>query len=208
MLDLGGANAEGESTECAVGGGVGVAADDRHAWLGDAQLRADDVDDALIDVTERVQSDAEVLRILTQCLDLLPRGRVGDRLEDVERRGVVILSRQCQIRTAHLTPSKPEALKCLRARDLVHEMQIDVEQVRFTFCCTYDVRVPDFLAQGFPHSHTFQSRHVLRTMPTLPARETCSPPFETISLSIWTKLVAWECSTKQPPYFPHSNDSR
>ena len=40
VLDLGGADAEGQRAEGAVGGGVAVAADDRHPRLGHAQLRA------------------------------------------------------------------------------------------------------------------------------------------------------------------------
>ncbi len=48
VLDLGGADAEGQRAEGAVGGGVRVAAHDRHARLGQAQLRADHVHDALI----------------------------------------------------------------------------------------------------------------------------------------------------------------
>ena len=47
VLDLGGADPEGQRAEGAVGRGVAVAADDRHPRLGDAQLRADHVDDPL-----------------------------------------------------------------------------------------------------------------------------------------------------------------
>ena len=43
--------------------GVRVAADDRHARLGQPELRADDVHDALLDVAERVQADAELLGV-------------------------------------------------------------------------------------------------------------------------------------------------
>ena len=39
VLDLAGADAEGERPEGAVGGGVGVAADDGHARLGEARAR-------------------------------------------------------------------------------------------------------------------------------------------------------------------------
>jgi hypothetical protein len=42
---------------------MGVAADDRHARLSDAQLRADDVHDALIAVTQRVNAQAEFLAL-------------------------------------------------------------------------------------------------------------------------------------------------
>ena len=54
VLDLGGADAEGERAEGAVGRGVAVAADDGHARLGQAQLGPDDVDDALVGVAHRV----------------------------------------------------------------------------------------------------------------------------------------------------------
>ncbi len=47
VLDLAGADAEGQRAERAVRRGVAVAADDGHARLGQPQLRADDVDDAL-----------------------------------------------------------------------------------------------------------------------------------------------------------------
>ena len=47
VLDLARADAERERAEGAVGGGVRVAADDRHAGLGDAELGADHVHDAL-----------------------------------------------------------------------------------------------------------------------------------------------------------------
>ena len=48
VLDLAGADAERQRAEGAMRRGVRVAADDRHARLGQAELRADDVDDALV----------------------------------------------------------------------------------------------------------------------------------------------------------------
>ena len=48
VLDLARADAEGQGAEGAVGGGVAVAADDRHARLGEPLLGADDVHDALV----------------------------------------------------------------------------------------------------------------------------------------------------------------
>ena len=62
VLDLAGADAERERAERAVGRGVRVAADDRHARLGDAQLRADHVDDALARGADRVDRHAELAR--------------------------------------------------------------------------------------------------------------------------------------------------
>ena len=87
VLDLGGADAEGDRAERAVGGGVRVAADHRHAGLGQAELRADDVHDALVEIAEAVDPDAELLGVAAQGVDLGPRHRVGDRLVDVRASG-------------------------------------------------------------------------------------------------------------------------
>src|SRR3546814_2749217 len=73
VLDLGGADAEGERAERTVRRGVAVAADDRHAGLGQPLLRPDDVDDALTDVVYREVRDAELLHVLFERLDLNPR---------------------------------------------------------------------------------------------------------------------------------------
>ena len=60
VLDLAGADAEGQRPERPVRGRVAVAADDRHARLGQAQLRPDHVDDALVLVVQVVEADAEL----------------------------------------------------------------------------------------------------------------------------------------------------
>ena len=54
VLHLAGADAEGDGAERPVGGGVGVAAHDRHARLGESLLRTDHVHDALSGVTHRI----------------------------------------------------------------------------------------------------------------------------------------------------------
>ena len=68
VLDLAGADAEGQRAEGAVRGGVAVAADDRHARLGDAELGPDDVDDALVLGAQRVDRDAELLAVALERL--------------------------------------------------------------------------------------------------------------------------------------------
>src|SRR3546814_14047118 len=69
---------EGGRAERTVRRGVAVAADDRHAGLGQPLLRPDDVDDALTDVVYREVRDAELLHVLFERLDLNPRFRVLD----------------------------------------------------------------------------------------------------------------------------------
>ena len=93
-----------------------VAADDRHAGLGQAELRADDVHDALLDVAERVQPDAELLGVAAQRLDLGAADRVGDRLVPVERRDVVVLGGEGEVGAAYRAAGEAQAVEGLRAR--------------------------------------------------------------------------------------------
>ena len=134
VLDLAGADAERERAERAVRGGVRVAADDRHARLGDPELRADDVDDALLGVAHRVDAHAELGAVLAQRLDLGAADLVLDRTRSEQRqrvvgRGVVVLGGQREIGTVHRAAGQPKAVERLRARHLVHEVHVDVQQV-------------------------------------------------------------------------------
>ena len=63
MPHLAGADAESQRAEGAVGAGVAVAADDSPAWLGQAQLRTDDVYDALTIAAESIEGDPELLAV-------------------------------------------------------------------------------------------------------------------------------------------------
>ena len=112
VLDLAGADAEGQRAERAVGGGVAVAAHDRHARLGEALLGADDVDDALVRVAHRVEGDAELGAVGGQHLHLLGRDGVGDRLVDARWSGTLwsmvatVRSGRRTVRPASRSPSK------------------------------------------------------------------------------------------------------
>ena len=114
MLDLGGADAERQGTEGSVRRGVGVAADDRHAGLREPELRADDVDDALVEVAERMQAYAELRGVATQRLDLGPADGVLDRLVPVERRDVVVLGGDREVGTSYGAPGQPQTVEGLR----------------------------------------------------------------------------------------------
>ena len=69
----------GERAERAVRRGVAVAADDRHAGLRHAELRADHVHDPLTPAAGREERHAELLAVRAQRLELSARERVGDR---------------------------------------------------------------------------------------------------------------------------------
>ena len=151
VLDLARTDAECKRTECPVRGCVRVAADDRHAGLGKAKLRSDDVHDTLFDVAERVQGNTELGTVRAQRLELRPRDRVGNRLVDVCGRNVVILRGEREIGAPHRSTGIAQAVEGLCARHLMDEVQIDVQQVRLAVGTANDVRIPDLLRQCASH---------------------------------------------------------
>ena len=66
VLNFAGADAESQGSKRAVGAGVRIAADNGHAGLGDAELGADNMNDALLAGVHVVEFDAEVGAILAQ----------------------------------------------------------------------------------------------------------------------------------------------
>ena len=130
MLDLGRADAMRERAEGAVGRGVAVAADDRGSGQREALLRPDDVHDALPRIELVVIFDAEFARILGQLLDLLAALRILDAAAAVGGLDVVVDDRQRLLWRAHLPPGQPQALEGLRARDLVNEVPVDIDEAQ------------------------------------------------------------------------------
>ena len=109
------------------------------------------VDDALLDVAEGVQAHPELLGVATQRLDLGAGDGVGDRLVPVDRGNVVVLGGEREVRTPHGAAGEPQPVERLRRGDLVDQVEIDVEEVRFAFGGPDDVLVPDLLGQGLAH---------------------------------------------------------
>ena len=155
VLDLARANSEGERTEGAVGRGVRVAADHGHAGLGETELRAHHVDDALVLAAQGEERHAELRAVRAQGLDLSARDRIGDGLVDVDRGDVVVLGRQGEIGAAYDASGRPQGVECLGARDLVDEVEVDIEEIRLALGAAHDVRVPDLLCQRLAHVHSF-----------------------------------------------------
>ena len=48
---------------------------------------------------------------------------------------------------AHLAPAQPEPVERLRAGDLVHQVQVDVEQIGLALGMVHEVAVPDLLGE-------------------------------------------------------------
>ena len=70
VFHFAGADAESQRAERAVRGGVAIAADDGVAGLRDAQLGADDMNDALICAVHVEQVDAEFFAVLLERVEL------------------------------------------------------------------------------------------------------------------------------------------
>ena len=149
MLDLAGADAEGECPEGAVGGRMAVAADDRHARLGQAKLGADDVHDALVDVAHREKLDAELGAVATEGLHLGLAHRVRDGTRS--GRNVVIFSGQGQVGAANRAAGQSQAVERLGAGHLVKQVQVDVQKVGLALSPTHDMCVPNLLGQRACH---------------------------------------------------------
>ena len=157
VLDLAGADPEGQGAERAVGAGVAVAADDRRAGERQAELGPDHVDDPLMAAVDVVERDAELAAVGPQRLDLPARERVAD-VELVLGRHVVVDRRERQVGPAHAPAGQPQAVERLRARHLVDQVTVDVEQRRLAGG-GHHVAVPDLLEQSLWHALlTFVSR--------------------------------------------------
>ena len=116
MLDLAGADPEGQRSEGANGVDVWESPHTTvMSRLREAQLRADGVNDALIGVAQGMQAHAELGAVRTQCLDLSAAGDIGDGQVDVERGGVVVLGGQSQVRAANSTARQTQPLEGLGA---------------------------------------------------------------------------------------------
>ena len=148
MLDLGGADADGQRPEGAVGSGVAVTADDGHAGLGEALLGADDVDDALADIVHGEKLDAEVAAVLFQGLDLEPRFGVRDAGGAVAGGHVVVGHRECRPGPPHRSSGEPQPGEGLGAGDLVDQVPVDIDQGGAIVLLVDQVAVPDLVVEG------------------------------------------------------------
>ena len=150
MLDLGGADAKSEGAHRPVRRGMAVAANDRHAWLREALLRSDDVDDALVDAVDREVRDPEFPDVALEHVDLQLRlviGDTGDTGRPVSGRNVVVGDRHRRVGPANLAAGELEPFEGLRRRDLVDQVKIDVDQVGAFALRGDDVAFPDLVEQ-------------------------------------------------------------
>ncbi len=118
--------------------------------------------DALIDVTERMDANAEFFGVLAQRVDLRAAGQIGDWLVDVPGWGVVVFGGDGEVWAANLAAGHAQTVECLWTGYLVNQVQVDVEQVwRTIFALGDQVVIPDFFSQCkwlIAHADTSTSR--------------------------------------------------
>ncbi len=149
MLDLGGADAVGQRAESAMGGGVAVAADNRHARQGKALLRPDDVDNALALVMLGIIFNAEFAGVLGQRLDLDAAFLVLDAVDPVFRgRHIVVHHGEGLFRGAHLAAGHAKAFKGLGAGHFMDQMAVDIKERGTVLIDGNHVVIPDLVIQG------------------------------------------------------------
>ncbi len=153
VLDLGGADAEGERTQGAMRRGMAVAANDRHARLREPLFRADDVDDALVDAIDREIGDAKIADILLERVDLQLGFRLVDAGLTIARRDVVVAHGHRRVGPAHLAAGEAQPLESLRRRHFMDQVQIDIDEVRALALWGDDMTVPDLVEQGTRLGH-------------------------------------------------------
>ena len=146
MGDLGGADAEGERAECAMGGGVAVAADHGQARQGQPLLGPDDMDDALAGVVEAEQPELMALRIVAQLHDHALDGGIDAIEIALAGRDVMILDAEGQVRPRQLGAARLQLVEGVE-RAFMQEMPVDPEQALPVLALHDDMRVPDLVEQ-------------------------------------------------------------
>ena len=160
VLDLRSPDAERQCPEGTMGRGVAVAADDRHAWLGEALLGPDHVHDPLVLVSHGVTGHAELRAVRVEGFELPARDRVLHAAARSRGGHVVVGSRDREGRSPYASACQPQPFECLRRGHLVDEVQVDVEQVGLSGAVAGadDVAAPDLFGERLRHGSSVADR--------------------------------------------------
>ena len=143
-----------QRAKSAVGGGVAVAADDRHARQGKTLFRPDDVDDALALVAFGIIFDTEILGVLRKRFHLNAAFLILDAFQPVSGgRDIVIDHGERAGRRMHRAAGDAQAFEGLRTRHLMDQVTVDIEKTGSVRVTIDDVVVPDFIIQSAGCAH-------------------------------------------------------
>ena len=180
LLQVGRADAERVSTQCAMRGGMRVAAGHGQPRQCKAGLRADHMHDALIGVAHAKGAYAIVGAIGIKQANHLARVGVvhrGNALLTIARGHVVIAGGQMLARLAHLAALLGQRAECMK-RAIVQQVAVDIDQRLRAFIDHYMLR-PDFLehrGHGLPLQISVKSH-------------TTSPGLQPVLYRVWPHRV-------------------
>ncbi len=158
VAHLGGADAEGERAEGAVGRGVRVPAGHGHARVHHAELRSDDVDDALAAGIVVEEGDTELGGVALQGRHHLLGLGVGVGPHASVGRDDVIHGGHGALGVEQAQPALAQHVARLRRRHLVHEVQTDEQLVLSGGQPGDDVRVPYLVVERvFCHDNSCEA---------------------------------------------------
>jgi hypothetical protein len=103
------------------------------------------MNDALFGRVNVEKLNAEFFTVSTQSFDLISRDGVSYWQASIRCWDIVIDRAEREICAAHFSTRLAQSIKRLRRRDLVNEVQIDVEESWFTTRFTHDMGVPEFV---------------------------------------------------------------
>ncbi|MNF53551.1 hypothetical protein D3C84_349390 [compost metagenome] len=170
MLDLGSADTVSQCAECAVGRGVGVAADHGHARQGCALLRTDHVNDALAHVIHFEFGDAIFVAVFIEGLHLQTRHLVDNGVDTALAfrggRHVVIRRGDVGIDAPGFAIGQAQAFESLRRRHFVNDVTIDIDQRRTIVALLDQMRIPELVVERFAGHQTVP--HQRLSMPITP----------------------------------------
>src|ERR1700687_1689004 len=142
-----------------MGAGVAIAADNQAPGKAEAELRPDDVDDALTGLVDIEHFDANGGCLAPQARQqLLPDlARAGS---PARRRNSVVRSRKCQFGVMNLELTALEVEQATRTAEIVQQMTVDVEEIGIIADMGDDVLVPDFGQQRTAGLHQWPILHL------------------------------------------------
>src|ERR1700722_14355990 len=143
---------------------MAVTADNSHSGLSQCQFRTNHMHNALVGGIHIEQRHTEIFAVLLQSLNLPGRNRISDGSTARLSRNVMVHRRERPLRLPYLAPCHAQSLKRLRRSDLMHQMQIDVQQRQLSGRNTDHVLPPDLVKYCRSLRHLF-TRNL-----------TCGPP--------------------------------
>ena len=127
VFDFTGPDAERQCPECAMGRGMRIPADNRHAGQREPLLRTDDVHDSLTHVVHGEQCNTEVGAMLFECFNLNATQGIRNTHVSVGGRHVMVRYRQRGSRPARLPSGQLEPFKGLRRGHFMDQVAVDIQ---------------------------------------------------------------------------------